>query len=170
MLIAVDLTNSVHTRSNQHINWLLLQLFPTPKPLSLLAERERYTRSKKSATWVSQLPLKIENFVEKRLNRDLFHVDGWLSWSWSKPENVILIEFLRMRTNGVTKGHKTWRYEPGLTSRNITHASDAARPEGNQFPDEKNVNFPVFMSGPSSHQRHSWSRRYKILFFYQLPT
>lgn len=141
--------NSVHTRFNQHINWLLLQFFPTPKPLSLLADRERY--SKKVRPGFHKLPLKIENFVEKRLNRDLLHVDGWLSWSWSKPENVILIEFLRMRTNGVTKGHKTWRYEPGLTSRNITHASNAARPEGNQFPDEKNVNFPVFMSRPSSH-------------------
>lgn len=165
MLIAVDLSNSVHTRLNQHINWPLLQLFPTRKPFSLLAERERYSKNK--ATWVSQLPLKIEYFVEKRLDRDLLHVDGWLSWSWSKPENVILIEFLRMRTNGVTKAHKTWRYEPGLTSRNITHASDAAGPEGNQFPDEKNVNFPVFMSRPTSHQRHIWSRCYKILFFYQ---
>lgn len=56
MLIAVDLTNSVHTRLNQHINLLLLQIFPTPKPLSLLAESERY--GKKSATWISQLPLK----------------------------------------------------------------------------------------------------------------
>lgn len=103
-------------------------------------------------TRCSTVTLKIEKFVEKRWNRDVLHVDGWLSWSWSKPENVILIEFLRMRTNGVTKGHKTWRYEPGLTSRNITHASDAARPQGNQFPDEKNVNFPVFMSRLSFHQ------------------